>query len=62
MEEVEFLIIKKENLLNILKNYPKIYEEMKNVALNRFDNNKNALKVAKKANFKVDDEMYVNYI
>ena len=59
MEETEFLMIKKDDLLRILSEYPSIYEEMKDMALNRFKSNQTALKVAILANFKVDDEMYI---
>ena len=62
MEETELLAVKTTELDNILLKYPDIKTELTTIAKQRFHKNKDALLVAQRVGFKIDNDRYVIYI
>ena len=60
MEDTELLSIKKIDFDNLLRAYPEIENELKVIALQRYDRNKTAVKIARTAGFKINNR-YIYY-
>ena len=62
MEETEMLAIKKTEFTQLLQSYPDIKAELKTVAFQRYQRNKEALMVARNVGFKLNRNRYIFYI
>ena len=61
MTDTEVLVIKKNDLVELLKQYPEVYQEMETIAFQRSDKNHNARVLARKTNAKIEPGQYFIY-
>ena len=59
MEETELLAIKRSDLDRVLENYPDITKELRTIANQRYDKNKEAIKLSQKAGFKIEENKLI---
>ena len=62
MEECEILAIKKQDLVKILKNYSSISTELNTIANQRYEKNKEAIKLSKRVGVKLNEDRSITNI
>ena len=56
MEETEVLAIKRVRFEKILNKYERIRNELRNVAIHRYNATRSAIRIAQRAGFKINDD------